>query len=191
MTQTKCKTCWKCGIPVLPLVSLCYHCVPLWYPCGTTGIPPKTQPPLFDDLALRHCWPRTDKCNTYNQTCIHYTFLQHQYCVIVPQTCLMSSSLGIFTSTQTLVETQTPLLDNLAGPRSLLRRKHVLWERKSSHQIVLPPIYLNQSHQCRSHSISKSKTVHGTTRSSHHTTVASQKADRHSFSHLWMPCLVT
>ena len=84
MTQTRCKTCWKCGIPVLPLVSLCYHCVPLWYPCGTTGIPPKTQSPLFDDLALRHSWPRTDKCNTYNQTCIHYPFLQHQYCVIVP-----------------------------------------------------------------------------------------------------------
>ena len=121
MTQTKCKTCWKCGIPVLPLVSLCYHCVPLWYPCGTTGIPPKTQPPLFDDLALRHCWPRTDKCSKHIQSNMHtlHIFAMSVLCNCT-RTCLMSSSLGIFASTQTLVETQTPLLDNLAGPQSLL-----------------------------------------------------------------------
>ena len=191
MTQTKCKTCWKCGIPVLPLVSLCYHCVPLWYPCGTTGIPPKTQPPLFDDLALRHCWPRTDKCNTYNQTCIHYPFLQHQYCVIVPCNVFDVQLLGnIRFHTDPGWDTDA-IVGQFSRSSIIVGGGNMYCERKSSHQIVLPPIYLNQSHQCRSHSISKSKTVHGTTRSSHHTTVASQKADRHSFSHLWMPCLVT
>ena len=169
----------------------------MWYPCGTTGIPVlllvSRQRPSRHCLTIQHsiivghgkiCVTHTIvQMHTYKY--MHYTVLQYQrntgpVLCKVPVTCLMSSSLGIFTSTRTLVETQTPLLDNLAGPRSLLSEE--IYVRKSSHQIA--PSYLNQSHQCRSHSIFKSKTVHGTTRSSHHITVASQKADRHSFSHI-------